>query len=424
MELNVRTNETLYDVIVVGGGPAGCAAAIASARRGAKTLLVESTTALGGMATMGLVSKWAPFTDKEKVLYRSFALEFIRRYKTCAQIPEEKWDWIPIDPEKLKILYDEMVAESGATVLFQTMLCDVQTENGKITSVILSNKHGLTAYRAKIYIDCTGDADLACFSGVPCVIGDDLGNMQEASLCFAISNLHLDKLNVRLDSNPKDGVWAAIKQDPKYCDMKKHFIPALFGDGTLFANAGGLAGVDSTEPDDLSAALIKGRRTAQRYLDALREYLPEVFCDAMIVSTAPALGIRESRRIVGEYVLTTDDYLLRRSFPDEIARNCYWMDCHGSKGHAALNVPQEKRHYAPGESHGIPWRCLVPKNADNLLVAGRCISMERPVLASVRVMPNCLATGEAAGIGAAIAARDGISVHDIRAEDVQKEQAN
>lgn len=408
-----------YDVIIAGGGPAGCAAAIAAARMGAKALVLEASAALGGMATIGLVSKWAPFTDKQKLIYRSIPIEIIRRYKQAAGIDENKWDWIDISPEDLKIVYDDMLSEAGADVMFQSQVCDAAVKDGNIDSLVVSNKSGLTPYRAKIYIDCTGDADVAYFSGVKCEKGDEDNNIQPSSLCFAIVNVHMEKLDITLSSNPSDGLWAKVNNEGRFRLGCKHFIPAYFGNGTIIANAGHLFNVDSTDPKAVSQALARGRKIAQEYLEILKENLPDVFCDAFIIETSSVLGVRESRRIEGEYRLTMEDYLERKTFTDEISRNCYWIDCHSGPGTTRRNmVPPEKRHYSAGESHGIPWRCLVPKGIDNLLVAGRCISMERMVLSSVRVMPNCLAMGEAAGIGAALAAKQNTGVHAIDAREV------
>jgi len=418
MNIEIRNSVKEYDVIVVGGGPAGCAAAIASARQGAKTIIIETGSALGGMATLGMVSKWAPFTDREKVIYNSIAREVMIRYKKRAGLADTVWNWATIVPEQLKIVYDEMVTESGAQVLFDSRVCHCETRDGAIDTVLVSNKSGLTPYRAKVYVDATGDGDLAAFAGVPFEMGDGDGNVQSGSLCFIISDAKLDKITETVNSNPKDGFWARIVAEGKYPLVEKHFIPAQVGENTIFANAGHINGLDSTDPENVSKAYMLGRKIAEEYLAALKEYQPEAFKDAHISATAATLGVRESRRIKGEYCLTVEDYLSRRSFPDEIARNSYWLDFHG-RNDLLDSFPPEKLRYSAGESHGIPWRCLIPVGIDNLLVAGRCISMEQAVLASIRVMPNCLAMGEAAGIGAAIAAKNGDGVRAVDVDELR-----
>lgn len=417
MELRVRDYETKYDVIVVGAGPAGCAAAIAAGRNGAKVLLLEAGTAPGGMATLGLVSKWAPLTNKKELIYKSLPLEIVTRYKERAGIEPAKWDWINIDPEALKVVYDEMLTEAHVHVLYQIHVVDVVKDGETIKSVVAATKSGLRNFSAEIFIDCTGDGDVAYFAGCPYEMGGEDGNLQPGSLCFVIAGADLSKKprDMQMNSNPPDGLWAKIRNEKKYPRIAKHFIPALFGNTLVFANAGHLYQLDSTNEESVSEALVEGRAMAYDYLAALKEYLPEVYKDARIVETAPLVGVRESRRIMGEYVITTEDYLARRSFPDEIGRNCYWMDCHGKRD----SVKEGSTHYEPGESHGIPFRALLPKKSTNLLVAGRCISMERMALASLRVMPNCLVEGEAVGICASLAVKEGKTVREVDVREIQ-----
>lgn len=414
MQIQVREFEKEFDVIVVGGGPAGCAAAVAAARNGASVLLMEGATALGGMSTLGLVPRWMAFDDREKPLCKGISKEIINRFKALMGFPADQWRRLDIKAEPLKRMYDELMEENGVEVRFQTSVCQVETENGEIRCLLAADKSGLKAYRAHTYIDCTGDGDVANYSGVPMEYGDAEHYVQEASLCFTIADYHKSECTMPISSGPDDGVWPIILKDPKYSYLARHFIPIAISEDVIVANAGGMANVDATDPAQLSAAYIEGRRIAEEMLRALKEYQPAAFRDAQIVQTAPLLGVRESRRIVGEYVLTAADYIARRSFPDEIGRNSYWMDCHLPDGkNNPCEVNGVARRYEPGESHGIPFRCLVPKNVDNLLVAGRCISMDNVVLASVRVMPNCLSTGEAAGTAAAMCAKADLGVHAL-----------
>ena len=407
-----------YDVIVCGAGPAGSCAAIAAARQGAKTLLIEATSAAGGMGTMGLVSCMAPFSDQTKVIYYSLAVELMTRYKKRMNYDLSCWGWISISPEDLKTVYDEMLEESSAKILFQSTVCGVDTDNGHIKSVLVANKDGITSYTADSFVDCTGDGDLAAFSGADFEKGED-GEVQSSSLCFIISNIKTDKLTRKIHSGDSDGIWPEILADNKYPLLSRHFVPTLIG-GTLIVNGGHIFDVDSTNAAEVTNAYILGRKIANQYHDALKEYLPEAFGDSYLVETAPLLGIRESRRIKGEYTLTIDDYYNRRSFDDEIARNCYYLDCHPSGKNKNEFIATEVGAYNPGESHGIPYRCLIPVGFDNLLVAGRCISVDRQVFASTRVMPNCLATGEAAGIAAALHSKRNIPIREIEAAEIRK----
>lgn len=274
-------------------------------------------------------------------------------------IPEWKWDWIKLSPENLKRVYDDMISESKTDVLFQSIVCSAETENGKIKQIYAADKSGITAYRAKVYIDCTGDGDLAAHCGVPFEIGQD-GGVQSASLCFAVSNVDTEKINTKINSNFDDGIWPKIIADGKYPLISRHFIPVYFGD-TLIVNGGHLFIEDPTDNRQISRAYILGRETAEQYLAALKEYMPKAFSDSYLVETAPLIGIRETRRIKGKYTLTLDDYISRRGFDDEITRNSYWLDCHPSgKDKTAFSV-QPENGYKKGDSHGIPSDVLYPK---------------------------------------------------------------
>ena len=419
----VKDGNLDYDVIIAGAGPAGCCAAIAAARLKMKTLLIEASTAAGGMGTMGMIASMAPFTDKKKVLYHSLAVELLSRYKRRMNISENEWDWVPLSPEDLKIIYDDMLAESGVDILFQTTVCGAKVSERKITEIIAANKEGLTAFKANIYIDCTGDGDLAAFSGAEFVVGDN-GEVQASSLCFAISNVHTDrKLRDKIHSNLDDSIWPKVIADGKYPLISRHFVPAIFGD-TLIVNGGHIFDINSTDVKQTTNAYILGRKTAVQYHAALKEYLPDAFCDSYLVETAPLLGVRESRRIKGEYTITAEDYFARRSFDDEIARNPYWLDCHPSGKDKSKFSIEPTDGYKAGDSHGIPFRCMIPIGLDNLLVAGRCISVERKVLAATRVMPNCLATGEAAGIAAAIYTITKTDIRNINVGEIRRLMKN
>jgi len=418
-----------WDVIVVGGGPAGCAAAIASAREGAKTLLIEATGALGGMGTVGLVPAWCPFTDGEKFIYGALATKV---FETCkAGMPHvsegQIHGHIPLDPERLKRIYDHMVTEAGANVLFHTMLSGVDCEDdGTVSALILSNKHGLSAYMANTYVDCTGDADLAVWAGAEYEKGDDAGEMQPASLCFILSNVntHHYKNGPNLYSgSPNSPIWEILKSGKYPIIPDNHLCQNLIGHDTVGFNAGHLW-VDSTDPEEISKAMMDGRKLAEEIRRALAEYHPKAFGNSYLAATAPLMGIREGRRISGDYILTVDDYRARRSFHDEIARNCYMIDIHTTveERHGEIDNLQrahvaKQERYKKGESHGIPYRCLTPKGINNVLVAGRCISTDHVVQASIRVMPVCLAMGEAAGTAASLAAS---AAQGVRAVDTNE----
>ena len=434
IKLDVKVNDS-FDVIVVGGGPAGCTAATAAARDGAKTLLIEGTGQLGGMGTSGLVPAWCPFSNGKEVIYKGLALKvFEEAAKGMVYVKPGKYDWIPIDQERLKRTYDRLVTGAGAKVLFQSSVCGVQKgDDGSVDSILVSNKGGITAYKAKVYVDCSGDGDLATWAGASVEKGDPVtGELMLSTLCFILGNVD----EGAFVNGP--GLFAGDKNSPIYPILKSkkfpkikdiHFCANLVGPGTVGFNAGHLWDIDNTNPESISGAMIEGRLIAEEISRALSEFHPKAFANNHLVTTASLLGARESRRVVGDYVLTQDDYWARRGFSDEIARNCYFLDAHTAIKDAKklesanMNFADEFKPegYKAGESHGIPYRTLTPKGIRNLLVAGRSISCERPVQSSIRVMPVCLVTGEAAGAAAAqAAAAKGNDVHKVDVDALRK----
>jgi hypothetical protein len=277
----------------------------------------------------------------------------------------------------------------------------------------VTNKSGLTAYRAKVYVDCTGDADLSAWAGVQFHKGNEKGEkLMPATHCFALANVDENAYRNGPSvngENPHSPIHAILRSGKYPLIPDAHICNTLIGPGTVGFNAGHIWGVDNTKPETVSDALILGRRMAEQYRAALAEFYPAAFGNAYLVMTGSLMGIRETRRIIGDYILTLSDYVERRSFPDEICRNSYFIDVHWAKEEVATMTNSKAwearcMHYNKGESHGIPYRCLIPQGLDNALVAGRSISCEQIVQGSVRVMPVCLAMGEAAGVAAANAA--------------------
>lgn len=418
-----------YDVIVAGGGPAGCTAAAAAARAGARTLLLEATCALGGMGTSGLVPAWCPFTDKERIIYGGMAEGVLKECMAgMAHVPPDRFDWTPIDSERLKRVYDDLVSRHGVTVRFQSTLAGVEMDQaGGVRALLVANKSGLGAFAAPVYVDCTGDADLSVWAGAPFEKGDTQGEMQPATHCFTLSNVDTD--GYRHGPRFSRETLVKIQASGRYPLLKGcHTCNNLVGPGTVGFNTGHIWDVDNTDPASLSAAVMQGRKLAVQFRDALAEFLPQAFANAHLVATGALLGVRETRRIVGDYVLTLQDYLARRTFADEICRNSYPVDVHAAKHEIEASQRGEVsgmsrcEHYRAGESHGIPYRCLLPTGLRNVLVAGRAISTERLVQGSTRVMPVCLAMGEAAGVAAAIAARAAApDVHQVDTDEVRRQ---
>ena len=447
------------DVLVAGGGPSGIAAALSAARAGAKVLLIEKNGFLGGAATAAQVPAFAPFSDRTRAIVRGIGWEVLTAMSSrmgrplpnpdVYEVPQDKarMDWAPIDVEILKCLYDDLCETAGVEVLFHTMVPEVVITpppfpscasatalpsegegGGVITSVLLASKDGLTLARAKTFIDTTGDADLAARAGCPFVQGDDEGRTQGMTLCFTVADgsraAYLDYVYTTGDGFlAKLVAQARVAGDYDLPDAS--LVGMSFKNDTIAGlNMGHVYGFDSTDARSISLAEREGRRVVQKLLLFLRKYVPGQE-NLTLVSTGTQIGVRESRRIVGDYTLALDDYLACRTFPDDIARSSYFIDLHAVTSESAAraksisdseNEKGERKHYAlpPGQSHGIPYRCLIPQKVENLLVAGRSLSADRAVQGATRVMPFCFAMGEAAGLAAALAVRK----HQGRVRDI------
>lgn len=330
-------------------------------------------------------------------------------------VPHVKgYDWVPINTEYLKVVYDDLVLSEGVSVLFFTTMAAVEMkQNGVVDAIVVANKAGLTAYKAKLFIDCTGDGDLATWAGAKFETGDDKGDVQEGTLCFALSNVDPYEFSLigSVHSNRKDGPIYKMLESGKYNLIKDNHINDKYaGPGYLMFNAGHVT-VNSTDPASLSSAMITGRKIARQFQEGLAEYEPKVFAASYLASTASLMGIRESRRIKCDYTFTIDDWLARREFEDGIGRNNYYIDVHKRDA-------KEFHRYGKGESHSIPFRSFLPVGLKNVFVAGRCISTDHYAHGSLRVMPPCLVTGEAVGVAAGQIVKS--RTPDIHSVDIPK----
>lgn len=417
------------DVFVAGGGPAGCAAAVYAARHGARVFLAEGQSCLGGMGTAGLVPAFMQFGDGVNFLAAGFGEELLARLiadeGTKAPPPgKDRTGCYDIRAEVLKRVYDKLLQEAGVEFSFQTSLIAVEARDGHVDSVVLSGKSGLFAVRAKVYVDGTGDGDLCAWAGAPFEKGDEQGGMMPGTLCSLWADVDLQKYweakigpqNRRIEEAYKAGVFT-------YCD--KH-LPGMWNvaPGIGGGNIGHTFDVDATDERSLTKALIWGRQLLTEYERYYKEYLVG-FERMRLVATGALLGVRETRRIMGDYVLCLNDFKRRAVFADEIGRYSYPVDIHVSRPNDEQEYKRFEKEFAEmryqqGESYGIPYRCLVPRGLRNVLVAGRCVSTDRSLQASIRVMPGCYLTGQAAGLAAALAARQTGDVRSVAIGELQQ----
>lgn len=385
------------DVIVVGGGPGGLSAALASARNGAKTLLVERYGFLGGMATIAGVNPYMTYWAGEEQIIEGIHQEIVDRLTELGAYG--KGSRTAFDPEAYKIVADRMCEEAGVNVLLHTVLSDVEVTDGRIAAVEVVGKSGKRMAEAEIYVDGTGDADLAAWAGAPCEQGRDQdGLTQPMTLNFRVCGVDMERLAGRDERN---ALYDKAKAEGRLsCPRENILMFFTTRPNEVHFNQTRITGMDGTSSDDLTKAEIEGRRQAWEFLEFLRRDVPG-FENAEMQSSGPQIGIRESRRVMGDYVMTEEDVLEARKFPDVIARGSYDVDIHNPTG-AGTVIKRLK----PGESYDIPYRCLTPLGVDNLLIAGRPISATHEAHSSVRIMPICIAIGQAAGTAAALSVRE------------------
>jgi hypothetical protein len=415
--------ESGYDVVVLGGGPGGCAAAIAAGRLGAKVLLVESGCMLGGMGTAGFVSNWYDMTDGERLICCGLVEELVDEMSKRGALnpmPDisawRKRGAAGFKPESLKVLLDEFCAKAGVEVRFATTFIAANLDGkDRLDGVVLSNVEGLRYVKAKTFIDATGDAKVVDACGCPYrQAGRDTPNIMPPTLCAAVYNIDFTKFK---GSQQQEMVHKAIA-DGFFSQPDRH-VPGIFRNGETSAimNAGHLFRTDATNVKSYSKALADGRKQVQEYAAFYRKYMPG--CENMLVMVSGSLlGIRESRRIVGEYELNYEDYKARRWFPDQIGVYKKVVDIHVYD----VSDDQWERYsqefktmdrLAKGESYGIPYGILVPKGMRNLWCAGRSNSSDIKVHGAIRDQPGCLIMGQAVGTAAVQSCRTGEPACDL-----------
>lgn len=435
------------DVLVVGGGPAGLGAAIGAADAGARVVLAERYGFLGGNATAALVMPLMSFhTNKgdrrsqardgapllptdhgpgDPIIAGVLKRLLERLVGVGGAIPPslDTGYVVPFDPEWFKLVALDMLDEAGVEFLLHSFASGV-LGGARVQGAVFETKSGPVAVRAKVVVDCTGDADLAMQAGAPCEVGRSDGLAQPMTLMFRMGDFCKPAFQKYVAENPGQwrgvhGLWDLVGKATKAGDLKLPREDVLFfatpHEHEVSVNSTRVTRVLGTDVWDLSYAECVSRRQMRQIAEFLRRYVPG-FERAYPVQSGINIGVRETRRIVGEYQLDAADVLNARKFDDAIARGAYPVDIHNPAGSGTV-----LKRLPPGEAYDIPLRCLIPQSAQNLLVAGRCISGTHEAHSSYRVMPIVMATGQAAGVCAALAARHGAAPREVAASEVQLE---
>jgi hypothetical protein len=430
------------DIVVVGGGPAGVNAAIAAGRSGARTLLIERYGFVGGMSTTALVYPWMTFHTMEgKQVIKGIAQEIVERLMARSASLGHVRDTVgfvhtitPYHPEHYKVLALEMFREAEVKLLLHSFVDEVRTVDGKIESVIVTGKSGRISIKGKIFVDTTGDADVAYLSGAPCVQGRDGDKLtQPMTMKFRMRGVDLAKVKRYMVEHPdefyKKTPFDELPDLPLsgVLGFYKHWAEAelpinrdqvLFftgpEDDEVLVNTTRVQGLDGTDVEDLTAAEELGRQQVMMVADFMKKKLPG-FENASISQVGAQIGIRETRRIDGQYALQVEDVIKGRKFADVVARSGYPIDIHDPSGKGVTAA------WVGGDgAYDIPYRCLLPKRVDNLLVGGRCISTTHETLATTRLSPSCMATGQAAGTAAGLAVKRDLPPGQVAIAELQQ----
>ncbi len=408
-----------YDVVVVGAGSAGSSAAISAARLGARVLLVDRLGFMGGTSTAVLDTFYAFYTPGERPrrVVGGLGWEVVQRLTEEGLAFERPNTYgagtgVTYDPEALKVTWERLAEEAGVGLLLHTWATGVAVSGGRAGGLRLWNKGGERHVDASVIVDASGDADACAMAGVPYDGARSAGTTQSLSTLFRMANVDV----ARASSVPKPELWALMREAAASGSYR---LPRLEGswhrtphDGVVMVHMTRIPNVDATDPVALTRAEVAGRRQVREYARFLRERVPG-FERAVVVGTSPSIGVRESRRVHGDYRLTRDDVLGGRRFVDEIALCGAPIEDHGAGTGTAWQYVGE------GGVYGIPLRALLPSGVEGLLVAGRCFSATHDAHASARSMATCMAMGQAAGTAAALAAARGIAPRALDAQEVR-----
>lgn len=432
-----------YDIIVAGGGPAGINAAIAAGRQGKTTLLIERYGFVGGMSTAALVYPWMTFhTESGKQVIKGIAQEIVERLIERGGSPGHQRDTIgfvhtvtPYHPEIYQVLAMEMLYEAGADVLLHSFIDEVNVKDGRIDHLIVSGKSGRFKLSGTMFIDCTGDADVAYLSGAPVQVGREKDQLtQPLTMKFRMRGVDLEKVKQYILDHPdhfyKKMMVKELANNEVPLTGVQGFYPQWEAGGVpinrdqvlffigpandeVLVNCSRVQGHNGADVYDLTKAELEGRKQVLMLRDFFRNSIPG-FENADVSNVGTQIGVRETRRINGEYILTKEDVTAGKKFADVIARSGYPIDIHDP---TKKNV--EVAWVEGDGAFDIPYRSLVAKQVDNLLAAGRCISTTHEAFATTRLTPSAMATGQAAGTAAALAIDEVCAPADIDVKQLQ-----
>lgn len=400
-----------FDVLVAGGGFAGTAAAISAARGGKKVMLFDKFNAPGGAAAVNLVTPFMPYwtinkeRNKREYLTGGIFSEIVGKLRELGAMEGDD----KFSDEYLKLVLNRMIKEAGVTVLYHAYLKDVEKEGKSIKSVTLSALGQDIKIAADTFIDATGDGVLSYLAGCSFMLGRNGDNLcQPMTLCFRAANVDVGRFYAEMPEMQKLYKEKQISgeiRNPRE-NILTFVVPAK---GIIHFNTTRVVKLNPTDPFDVTEAEFAAREQVFELFNLLKASFSSMK-DADLIMTAAGIGVRESRMIEGEHILTANDLKECTKFPDSVARGNYDIDIHNPEGTGTSHY-----YFAPEEYYTIPYRSLTVKDADNLLVAGRCISADHEAQASIRIMPICASTGEAAGIAASLAPGGKVKEVDIKA---------
>jgi len=440
------------DVVVAGGGPAGIAASVAAARNGARTLLVEAHGFLGGVAALGIPMQGF-HDDRKRQIVKGIPWELVERLVKQGASPGP-WFFegvkrasgaaIVYDSSKLKTIASNMVQEAGARLLLHTTAVGPILGGNAVQGIFAESKAGRQAVRARVVIDASGDGDVAARAGAEFQLGNPQGFLQPVTVLFRISNVDMEAFLGDVDERPHE--YGIEMADPRYWEGYQRGVRPLIGgleqlckeaqargeyempnplvavaclprSGDVLVNMALVKLIDATHSEDLTRAETTGAGYVWKTMDFLSKHV-KGFRHAWVSEIAPFVAVRETRRIVGGHVLTEADMLACKKFEDRVCMGGRGVDIHDPTPDGSQ--PCQSMYMRFPEGYHIPYRCLVPKQVEGLLVAGRCISVSYRAFGSTRVMAQSMAVGQAAGVAAALSARTGVAPQDLDVRVVQE----